>query len=295
MNKICSKNFICASILAIAVAVLSYGSLSTNTVEHVNAAENTEVTAGSVNFLAKRAAASLGISDNAVVAGSDTVAVGVSRSSADDDSFSDGKAVSYLQAVHISEKETAVQETAAADIQAAQEKIKTEEEARLKAEAEAKAKAEAEAKKKAEEEAKAKEAAKAKEQAQAAQAATQAQAAQQTQAVAASVDDQTLLAALIQCEAGGECYDGQVAVGAVVVNRLHSGYAGSIHDVIYQRSQFGPAASGKVASVAASGPSASCVQAAAAALAGSDPTGGARNFCRAGKRDGTVIGNHVFY
>ncbi len=132
-----------------------------------------------------------------------------------------------------------------------------------------------------------------------AQQATADQAAAEAQAAAVqqvqNISDQTLLAALIQCEAGKEVYDGQVAVGAVVMNRLHAGYASNIHDVIYQKSQFGPAGSGSVAKVAAQGPSASCMQAAADALAGSDPTGGAKNFCRAGRRSGTVIGNHVFY
>ena len=57
----------------------------------------------------------------------------------------------------------------------------------------------------------------------------------QNSAVSASVDDVTLLAALIQCEAGNECYEGQLAVGAVVMNRVRSGrYAGSIYGVIYQ-------------------------------------------------------------
>ena len=86
-----------------------------------------------------------------------------------------------------------------------------------------------------------------------------------------------------------------MAVGAVVMNRLNSGYASNIHDVIYQKGQFGPAGRGSVASVAASGPKASCMQAAAEALAGSDPTGGAKSFCRAGRCSGVVIGNHVFY
>ena len=35
-------------------------------------------------------------------------------------------------------------------------------------------------------------------------------------------DDRYLLANLIYCEAGGEPYDGQVAVGAVVINRVLS-------------------------------------------------------------------------
>jgi len=118
----------------------------------------------------------------------------------------------------------------------------------------------------------------------------------QNAAVAASYDDVTLLAALIQCEAGSESYEGKLAVGAVVVNRLHSGYSSSIYGVIYQKGQFGPASSGKVASVAASGPSASCIQAATEALSGVDNTGGATSFKSASSgHAGVVIGNHVFF
>lgn len=113
---------------------------------------------------------------------------------------------------------------------------------------------------------------------------------------AASYDEVTLLGALIQCEAGSECYEGQLAVGAVVMNRLRSGYSSSISGVIYQSGQFTPAGSGSVASVAASGVSGSCLQAAQEALAGADNTGGALNFRRASSgHAGTVIGNHVFF
>ena len=119
----------------------------------------------------------------------------------------------------------------------------------------------------------------------------------QNEAVSASVDDVTLLAALIQCEAGNESYEGQLAVGAVVMNRVRSGaYPGSIYDVIYQRGQFPPAGKGMVAQIAANGPKASCVQAAQEALSGADNTGGATCFSRASSgRAGVVIGNHVFY
>ncbi len=119
----------------------------------------------------------------------------------------------------------------------------------------------------------------------------------QNEAVASSYDDETLLAALIQCEAGRECYEGQVAVGAVVVNRLRSGgYPGSIYDVIYQSGQFSPARSGSVARVAAAGPSGTARQAAQAALAGTDNTSGATHFKRASSgHAGVVIGNHVFF
>lgn len=74
----------------------------------------------------------------------------------------------------------------------------------------------------------------------------------QNAAVEATVDDVTLLAAIIQCEAGNEVYEGQLAVGAVVMNRVRSGgYPGTVHDVIYQKSQFPPAGAGSVANVAA--------------------------------------------
>ncbi|MEG0108715.1 MAG: cell wall hydrolase, partial [Lachnospiraceae bacterium] len=64
-------------------------------------------------------------------------------------------------------------------------------------------------------------------------------------AMSASVDEQTLLAALIHCEAGGEPYEGQVAVGAVILNRVRSGqFPNSISEVIYQSGQFGPAITG---------------------------------------------------
>lgn len=128
-------------------------------------------------------------------------------------------------------------------------------------------------------------------------AAASAPAATQHAATSASVDDTTLLAAIIQCEAGSECYEGKVAVGAVVLNRVRSGsYANSISGVIYQSGQFGPASNGSLARVLASGNiSSSCRQAAADALAGADPTGGKLSFHRANGRDGVVIGNHVFF
>ena len=119
----------------------------------------------------------------------------------------------------------------------------------------------------------------------------------QNEAVEASVDDVTLLAAIIQCEAGNEVYEGQLAVGAVVMNRVRSGgYPGTVHDVIYQKSQFPPAGAGSVANVAAKGPKQSCLQAAQEALNGTDNTGGATCFRRASSgHAGVVIGNHVFY
>ncbi len=118
---------------------------------------------------------------------------------------------------------------------------------------------------------------------------------QQRESVAASYDDVTLLGALIQCEAGSEPYEGQLAVGAVVMNRLRCGYAGSISGVIYQSGQFTPASNGMLSGVLSSGVSGSCIQAAQEAINGVDNVNGATSFRRAGSAEGLVIGNHVFF
>ncbi len=119
----------------------------------------------------------------------------------------------------------------------------------------------------------------------------------QNSAVTASTDDVTLLAAIIQCEAGNEIYEGQVAVGAVVMNRVRSGsYPSSIYEVIYQSGQFPPAGNGSVARIVSNGPKTTCIQAAQEAIAGTDNTAGAMYFKRASSgHAGVVIGNHVFY
>lgn len=110
-------------------------------------------------------------------------------------------------------------------------------------------------------------------------------------------DTTMLLAALIQCEAGGESYEGQVAVGAVVMNRVRSGaYPNSIHGVIYASGQFTPALNGKVNAVYESGNiKASCIQAAQEAISGVSNVGDCTHFRRNNGREGIVIGNHVFY
>lgn len=117
----------------------------------------------------------------------------------------------------------------------------------------------------------------------------------QKAAVEASYDEVTILGALIQLEAGNECYDGQVAVGAVVMNRVRSGsYPNSISDVVYQRGQF--SVRDRVAGVAVGGVKSSCLQAAQQAINGTDNTGGALQFAPVSSgRGGVVIGNHVFY
>lgn len=114
--------------------------------------------------------------------------------------------------------------------------------------------------------------------------------------VTANASDLAMLAALVECEAGGESYEGQWAVASVVVNRVRSGsFPNTVSGVIYQGGQFTPVASGRFAVVLAKGAAASCTQAARAALSGSTNVN-FLYFCRASSGvEGTVIGNHVFY
>lgn len=125
------------------------------------------------------------------------------------------------------------------------------------------------------------------EQAEAARAAQEAQ-------IEAQAAEQELLAALIFCEAGNQPYEGQVAVGAVVMNRVRSGsFPDTITDVIYQSGQFTPAMTGWLDSVLASdGYTDSAMQAAKDALAGSNPIGDCLYFSTGG--GGYQLGDHFF-
>ena len=85
-------------------------------------------------------------------------------------------------------------------------------------------------------------------------------------------NDVALLARLISAEARGEPYAGQVAVGAVVLNRMeHPSFPGTLSGVIYQRGAFSCLDDGQFNQPVA----ASAYRAARDALNGWDPTGGA--------------------
>lgn len=115
-------------------------------------------------------------------------------------------------------------------------------------------------------------------------------------AVSADADEVRLLGALIYCEAGNQPYEGKLGVGAVVMNRVRSGaYPNTIHAVIYASGQFTPAMTGKVARAYEGNVPEACLQAAQAAINGETSIGDATHFRRAGKHDGYVIGDHVFW
>ncbi len=115
--------------------------------------------------------------------------------------------------------------------------------------------------------------------------------------LASEVDDVTLLAAIIECEANGQSYDALLAVGAVIMNRVDSShYPDTIYDVIHQKGQFPPATSGKLEKWLKKGPGKKAIKAAKAAMEGDDNTGGLTNFNSVHSGiSGLVIGDNVFY
>ena len=111
-------------------------------------------------------------------------------------------------------------------------------------------------------------------------------------------NDRYLLANIIYCEAGGEPYDGKLAVGAVVINRvLSSRYPATVSGVIYQPAQFSPVGSGRYAlALAENKATAACYEAADQAMKGMSNVGNCLYFRTPLEgMEGTIIGGHIFY
>ena len=112
--------------------------------------------------------------------------------------------------------------------------------------------------------------------------------------------DHRLLAKLVHAEARGEPYKGQVAVAAVVLNRVSSAsFPNTVSGVIYQSGAFSCVDNGSINNT----PDSSCIRAALDALNGWDPTGGCLYYYNArtakdkwifSRTVQTVIGNHSF-
>lgn len=110
--------------------------------------------------------------------------------------------------------------------------------------------------------------------------------------------DRYLLANLIYCEAGGEPYDGQLAVASVVINRVRSSvYPNTVVGVIYQNKQFSPVASGRLElALAANKATSRCYQAADEAMSGVTNVGNCVYFRTPVEGlTGISIGGHIFY
>ena len=112
--------------------------------------------------------------------------------------------------------------------------------------------------------------------------------------------DHRLLSKLVYAEARGESYKGQVAVAAVVLNRVASAsFPNTISGVIYQSGAFSCVSNGSINKT----PDSTAIRAALDALNGWDPTGGCLYYYNPkATRDKwirtrtvkTVIGNHYF-
>lgn len=115
-----------------------------------------------------------------------------------------------------------------------------------------------------------------------------------------SANEVALLARIISAESRGEPYSGQVAVGAVILNRVaHPSFPNTLADVIYQPGAFSCLDDGGVNAAVAD----SAYRAARDAINGSDPSGGAIYYYNPAKSTNkwifsrpiiTVIGNHRF-
>lgn len=115
-----------------------------------------------------------------------------------------------------------------------------------------------------------------------------------------SQSDINLLAKLIEAEARGESYKGQVAVGAVVLNRVaHSSFPDTVAGVIYQKGAFS-CVNDSNWSVS---PTTTSLKAARDCINGWDPSGGAIYYYNPAKTSNsfmhsrpviTVIGRHYF-
>lgn len=115
-------------------------------------------------------------------------------------------------------------------------------------------------------------------------------------------DGVELLARVINAEARGEPYLGQVAVGAVIMNRVKSAeFPNTIAGVVYQKGQFSSVTDGQINK--AYEDEATIKKAAREAYNGSDPTNGALFFYNAKTTKSKwlytrptlkVIGSHTF-
>lgn len=114
----------------------------------------------------------------------------------------------------------------------------------------------------------------------------------------ASTSDVALLAAIIQCEAGGSS-EGMLAVATVILNRVSSPlFPNSVSGVIYQSGQFSPTWNGSLNKVLANGATQSAYSVAQAALGGSRHSSVSNclyfNAAWTGK-PGINIGGNVFW
>ena len=112
-----------------------------------------------------------------------------------------------------------------------------------------------------------------------------------------TASDLEIFAGLLECEAGYQDYEGLLAVGSVVVNRMNSRYyPDTLRGVIFQSGQFPPATNGKLERILERGVKDLCLTAAQDALNGKNNVGDCLQFrSKHSGHDGIVIGSNVFF
>lgn len=110
------------------------------------------------------------------------------------------------------------------------------------------------------------------------------------------------MACVLTLECGNQCYEGQLAIANLIINRVLSGRWGStVHDVLYAENQFSVVYTTAYANCMANGPQESCVQAVRDAASGNNNIGSYLSYralwsvSPSNYTDYTIIQDHLFF
>lgn len=110
------------------------------------------------------------------------------------------------------------------------------------------------------------------------------------------------MACVLTLECGNQCYEGQLAIANLIINRILSGRWGStVHDVLYAENQFSVVYTTAYANCMANGPQESCVQAVRDAASGNNNIGSYLSYralwsvSPSDYTDYTIIQDHLFF
>lgn len=110
------------------------------------------------------------------------------------------------------------------------------------------------------------------------------------------------MACVLTLECGNQCYEGQLAIANLIINRILSGRWGStVHDVLYAENQFSVVYTTAYANCMVNGPQESCVQAVRDAASGNNNIGSYLSYralwsvSPSNYTDYTIIQDHLFF
>lgn len=110
------------------------------------------------------------------------------------------------------------------------------------------------------------------------------------------------MACVLTLECGNQCYEGQLAIANLIINRVLSGrWGSSVHDVLYAENQFSVVYTTAYANCMANGPQESCVQAVRDAASGNNNIGSYLSYralwsvSPSNYTDYTIIQDHLFF